>query len=319
MKTALRLALSLVLAMMLVFGAWPARAARPFTTPDSLDAVPFSALGMPRDAFLQGPLSRVALRFSLPPEWRLQAGASLRLEVNVLVSNFLVGQEARTLDNVYAGEVSVTLNGFPIGAAFMQGGGQRSLDFDLSEAALAASSGGLHELVIQWDATAWCGQNVAASLSVRSDSSYLFLPHQTDTPSIDLANYPSPFFVFNNPRPAPVTLVVPDTASPPLLEGALAVAASLGRISGGRLDFSMVTASQLTRARYADSHLVLLGSPSDFEPARGMRVPAPTNASDGVLHAFTSPWNGARAALLVTGAAWRTAARQDQNGLFRRL
>lgn len=300
MTHSVRFALSLLLVVFMgISGLLPVHAA---ALPDSPDIVPFSAIGMPRDVFLQGPLARTALRFTLPPEWRLQGGATLRLNVTVLVSNFLVGQEVRSLDDIYAGEVSVMLNGVPLGAAFMQGGGQRTLHFDLGEAALAASPDGLHELVIQWDSTASCGQNVAASLSVQAASSYLVLPHQPVSPSTDLDSYPGPFFTFNNPRPAPVTLAVPDDASPAVLQGALAVASSLGRLSGGSLDFSMVTAGQLSRAKHADSHLILLGSADEFEPSKGVRVPTLPNASDGVLHSFISPWSSVRMGLLVTGA-----------------
>lgn len=298
MQHPVRLVLILIMLILLLFlGGQPVRALS-----DSPDVVPLSALGMPRDVFLQGPLARTMLRFTLPPEWRLQGGATLRLDVTVLMSNFLVGQEVRNLDGIYAGEVSVVLNGVPLGAVFMQGGGQRSLDFDLGDAALTASPDGLHELVIQWDATASCSQNVAASLSVQAASSYLVLPHQLVSPSADLDSYPSPFFTFNNPRPAPVILAVPDDASPSVLQGALAVASSLGRLSGGNLDFNMVPASQLSREKHANSHLFLLGSAADFEPSKGMPVPLLPNSSDGVLHGFVSPWSSVRMGLLVTGA-----------------
>lgn len=268
------------------------------------EVILLSEIGLERNLFLHGPLSRAAVTFSLPPEWRLEAGATLQLDMTVLLSNFLVGQEPRNLDGVYAGQVTVTLNRVSLGAAFLQGSGQRALGFDIPAGALIPDPAtGLNELMIEWDSTASCGQNIAASLSVNVDTSHLRLPHQTQPLALNLGQYPRPFVTQNNPRPAPVTVGVPDQSAQPVLRGALAVAASLGRLSGGTLDFALAPASQLNQARYADSHLILFGQPQDFPLLSGaFATTAPNNPQDGILALSASPWNSSRAILWVSGA-----------------
>ncbi len=301
----------LSLAILVLFGLFslpfqtPVRAhpARTLNEVDAQDAIIFTDLGLQRDLFLQGPLSRTTLAFSYPPEWRLEAGARLQLDVTILLSNFLVGQETRSLDGVFAGQVSVVFNRVPLGAQLLQGGGQRILDFEIpAEALIPDPATGLNELVIEWDSTASCGQNLAASLSLSVDTSYLLLPHQMQSPALNLGLYPRPFVTGNNPRPAPVTLGIPDQSAESTLRGVIAIAASLGRLSGGQLDLALVSASQLTRANFADSHLILLGQPQDFALAGTSSMPVPISAQDGVLALAVSPWNSNRVILWVSGA-----------------
>lgn len=136
----------------------------------------------------------------------------------------------------------------------------------------------------------------------------------------DLARYPAPFFLPNNPQPAPVRLVTPGQPTSAELSAALRVAAQLGQFAGSHgLPLELVADTPQAVADFATAHLVFVGrqtelpslallpNPSSqvvraaddtYQDGSGQPVPNGT----GVVFEVASPWNPARAALVVTGA-----------------
>jgi Bacterial cellulose synthase subunit len=134
----------------------------------------------------------------------------------------------------------------------------------------------------------------------------------------DLARYPAPFFTQNNPQPAPVRLVLPANPSSSELTAAVRVVAQLGQFGGSRglpLEFSRAD----NLADLTSEHLVFVGRAASLpslaqlpNPPGGVRraedggylddAGQPVPAGTGVVLEVNSPWNPARAALVVTGA-----------------
>ena len=266
------------------------------------DQVSLSALGLTQGLFLQAPLAHTVFQFNLPPEWSLTPGAVLHINSTVLISNFVVGQEPTRLENINSGKLTVSLNGLMLGQEFLQGGGSRTVDLQIPPEALTPNNFDVgNELAIEWDATISCDQNIAASLSISPDS-FFTLPHEEVKVPLDLGEYPSPFFLQNNPFAAPVVLVVPDTAATPTLQSVIQIATSFGRVSRGELNFQVISETDLTQSRYAQMNLILIGPADSFALARQVSIPSSPNPGDGILKLSTSPWNPSRVMLLVTGS-----------------
>lgn len=305
MKTILRITI-LILVISSLMLATPALAQdMPSNSAEETDnieyQVSFAMLGESQPIFLQGPLKQASIPFSLPPEWVTQPGAVLHIEATTLISNFMVGQEIPNLETINTGKVSIWLNGILLGSDFLQGSGQHILEYAIPENALQAhSTSGLNELLLEWDATSSCDQNIAASISI-APISYLYLPHEQASPATSLEIYPSPFYQHNNPLAHPVTLVIPDSATQAVMQGAIQIATSLGRTSQGEIQFNVVTESKLDKAKYSDSHLILVGGQDAFNTITSQAPTAP-NVDDGILHIFKSPWNEKRLVMAVLGA-----------------
>ena len=293
----------------------PADEEAPAATPDADaeanqgDALTLGDLGMIGELNLQGPYDSFTLEFTLPADWKLLPGAELQLDLTAFFSNLLVGQEQRDLGGVVAGALDVWLNDVALPKTMLQDNGQQKVTLPVpSEALQPDPLSGLHRLVIQWDASASCDFNLATSLLLVNTSQFV-LPHEVVGLPLNLADFPRPLAQYNQAA-APVYLVTPDKPGAAELQASLSLAAALGRLTGGKLDFNLIPAGQLTEAQRSTGHVVLVGKDGSFDTllnevdlplsAAGAEQPA---EGDGALQMAVSPWNPARAVLVVGGAS----------------
>lgn len=291
----------------LLFSLLMPQSALAAASPQTAQPVPtisFSDLGYAQDLVLQGPYGSATLTFSLPPEWRLLPGAELQLELSAYFSTLVIGQEDQNLDTINAGQLEVTLNGAPLPDTVLQGRGDKTLNFLLPEAALLPDSvSGLHTLTIQWNAGATCEINLATSI-ILHPTSRLILPITLVTPKIDLGRFPWPLIQPTAGFNRGVTLVLPDQPSASELEAALAIAARLGRDSGGLLDLIILPESQVNTTRRDSTHLILTGRTAALKMLQDIDLPQPPPglaADDGLLRMAASPWNESLLVIAVGG------------------
>jgi Bacterial cellulose synthase subunit len=134
----------------------------------------------------------------------------------------------------------------------------------------------------------------------------------------DLARYPAPFFTQNDSQPATVRVVMPTNPSSSELTAAVRVVAQLGQFAGTRgLPLQLATDDGQIDA--TSDHLVFVGQAANLpslaqlpNPPDGVRrtedgsfvddAGQPVPAGTGVVFEVRSPWNPARAALVVSGA-----------------
>jgi Bacterial cellulose synthase subunit len=134
----------------------------------------------------------------------------------------------------------------------------------------------------------------------------------------DLARYPAPFSTQNDPQPATVRVVVPPNPSSSELTAAVRVVTQLGQSAGTRgLPLQLSTDDGQIDA--SAEHLIFVGRDENLpslaqvpNPPGGVRrtedgsyvddAGQPVPSGTGVVFEVRSPWNPARAALVVSGA-----------------
>ena len=268
--------------------------------------VSLTLLGEAGDIVLRGPYDSYDIRFTPPPSWSLQPGASLLLNLDAVFSN-ADGTSAAAIGAV----LQVSLNDYLISTVFVnQLGEQTALITIPPEALIPYRSDGRHVLRFFLDASADCRFPHESSVVIKSNS-LLDLPHELVAPSTDLAILPRPIYQEGSFLPEAATLVVPDEPSAEELQAAMTVAAGFSRMSSGDLVLPLVPVSALTEETLASSHLVVVGKPAGLGLLNGIDFVSPISAGrvnmvngqadDGVIELAVSPWNEARVVLYVGG------------------
>lgn len=309
----------------------PAPAAAQERTPappgaEEASTLSFAQLGS-REQRLRGPSDSAYLDFSLPATWALSSGAALRLDYNA----FFAGAAARS----FGGTLQVVLNGVTLATFLLDRPGEQAATIAISPAALTpALPDGRHSLAVILDTDEQCDSADHTSVVIRP-SSALVLPHRVVAPPTDLARLPYPI-AQRSFEPDAATIVVPDAPSAAELQGALTIAAGLGRMAGRGLELSLTPAGQLSDEARATTHLIVVGRPAGLPLLRAARLPAPARPSgfaapgaqpgDGVVQLAVSPWNAGnvllaaggddgaaviKAAQAISAGALRTGARPD--------
>ena len=273
------------------------------------------------DQTLNGPYSTVDLKFGLPADWELVEGAELVLDLGVFFKDSrspLDQSEYRLL----GGLLAVTFNGQPLSTITLDRVGDTSARLAIPAAALKpVLRDNRHHLELSLISTETCLFNVETSVVVRASSRF-YLPHQQVPLPADLRQLPWPIFQQSPLSPDVATLVVADKASQEELTAALNVAAGFGRMTGGRLQLSLVSFGQLTPEQRDQTHLIFVGKTAGFPGLGVTAFPAPVSEAgidlagvsleSGILQIAPSPWNPARAVLLVSGNSDAAVARAGQ-------
>ncbi|MCA9930502.1 MAG: cellulose biosynthesis cyclic di-GMP-binding regulatory protein BcsB, partial [Anaerolineales bacterium] len=261
------------------------------------------------EVLLQGPYDAGSYRFGLPADWSLQPGAVLNLDIQLF--NPLATLSTGQVVNQPVGTLDVRMNGVSLPPIFLSGDGEQSFALDLPDSALISyRSDGRHELVVSLQSEQPCESETQISLLVKPTTQML-LPHQMQAPVTDLRLLPRPLFQDSFVEDAAI-LVVPTQPDPADLQAAMAVAAGLGRMTKGALNLSLVTADLLSTEMQYSTHLILVGSPADFDMWEQLSLPAPvengrfqvtsSQPDDGIVQMVVSPWNPAKVVMVVGGA-----------------
>jgi hypothetical protein len=245
----------------------------------------------------------------LPDGWILDPGSQFTLNVAnspaisseishvaVYANNFLTGAVADTHNGQ---EHSATLN-LPVDRLQGDPGGRRTqhIEFRLTV---------FNTLVMAQcqtttsDTVVWTRINATSSLVVPHH--YMSLP--------DLQAFPYPFL--SDKDSAPVVIVLPNKPDNTIIGDALTLAATLGNRAIMEFDVSIATADEVTQRKYANTHLIVLGTKNNqplfdkFTQSLASSkddsvVSAFKNANYGILYETISPWNPQRLILLVSSA-----------------
>jgi hypothetical protein len=273
------------------------------------------------DQTLNGPYSTVDLKFGLPADWELLAGAELVLDLGVFFKDSHSSQDG-TEHRLLGGLLAVTMNGQPLSTVTLDRVGDTSARLAIPAAALKPVSRDYrHQLELSLSSAETCLFDVETSVIVRASSRF-YLPYQQAPLPADLRQLPWPIFQQSPLSPDVATLVVSDRATQEELTAALNVAAGFGRMTGGRLQLDLVTTGQLASQQRDQNHLIFVGKTAGFPGLSLAAFPAPifetgidlsgVSPEAGIVQIAPSPWNPARAVLLVSGNNDAAVARAGQ-------
>ena len=272
--------------------------------------VTFGELGF-QETSLVSPFDSTRVLFSIPANWRLVPNGEVSLEYEITLTGADVGLIG-TEQNPYGGSLLVTFNDELVSTIALRDLGPQTMQLTLPSTSLdAVRQDGRHELTITLSAQFSCLYNIRALVVVKPTSSFK-LPFEVSSPVLDLSRLPAPFHLRDALLPDKTVVVVPDEPDPKELQAALNVMSGFGSLVGEAFDFGIAPAGELTDAVLAESNLIFVGRPEQFdrlaeinfplgvENNRFVNLPAESE-TDGVLEMAVSPWNESKTVLLVGG------------------
>lgn len=283
--------------------------------------VTFGELGF-QETTLVSPYDSTRVLFSIPPNWRLVPGGVVELEYEVTLSG-VDADKIGTEQNPYGGSLVLTFNNQLVDTVSLKDLGPHTVELTLPPTGLTSvRDDGRHQLTISLSAQFSCVYDIRAIVTIRPTSSFR-LPFEVSSPELDLARLPAPFHLSDALLPDRTLLVVPDDPDVRELEAALNVMSGFGALVGETFDFSLVTAGELTEPALAESNLIFVGRPEQFELLGTVDFPLAIennkfaglpaeSATDGVLEMGVSPWNESKATLLVGGNSTEAVVKAAQ-------
>jgi hypothetical protein len=272
--------------------------------------VTFGELGFP-ETTLVSPYDSTRVLFSIPPNWRLVPTGEVSLEYEVTLTGADVGLIGTEL-NPYGGSLLVSFNDELVSTIALKDLGPQTMQLTLPPASLdAVRQDGRHELTISLSAQFSCLYNIRAIVVVKPTSSFK-LPFEVSSSVLDLSRLPAPFHLRDALLPDKTLVVVPDDPDPKELQAALNVMSGFGSLVGESFDFGIAPAGELTETLLAESNLIFVGRPEQFDLLSNISFPLAVenkkftnlpaeSETDGVLEMAISPWNESKTALLVSG------------------
>jgi hypothetical protein len=272
--------------------------------------VSFGELGF-QETSLVSPFDSTRVLFSIPANWRLVSNAEVQLDYEVTLTGADVGLIG-TEQNPYGGTLSVTFNDTLVSTISLRDLGPQTMTLSLPpESLTAVREDGRHQLTISLNAQFSCIYNIRALVIIKPTSTFK-LPFEVSSPELDLSRLPSPFHLRNALVPDRTLVVVPDEPDAKELQAAINVMSGFGSLVDEAFDFGLATASELTESILADSNLIFVGMPEQFDLLGEINFPLAVennqfvnlpseSETDGVLELAISPWNESKAVLLVGG------------------
>ena len=272
--------------------------------------VTFGDLGF-QETSLVSPFDSTRVLFSIPPNWRLVPNGEVSLEYEVTLTGAdagLVGTEK----NPYGGSLVVTFNDELVSTIALNDLGPHTLQLTLPSASLdSIRQDGRHQLTISLSAQFSCLYNIRAIVVIKPTSTFK-LPFEVSSPVLDLSRLPAPFHLRDALLADKTVLVVPNDPDAKELQAALNVMSGFGSLVGETFDLGIVPAGELTDAALAESNLIFVGRPEQFDLLGDIKFPLsvenkkfanlpPESETDGVLELAVSPWNDSKTVLLVGG------------------
>lgn len=273
------------------------------------DVVPFAQIGFEERVML-GPYDAAQLRFTLPPEWKLENGAAIQF---VLRTSFTgsFNEQGIDLSQLTGGTLEVTFNEQLIESVVLDWEGDQVVTVNIPAGAqIPTRDDGRHVLDLFLNAATDCRFDHQTTLVIRSNSQFV-LPHSSVAPALDLRTLPQPFFYRDSIVPPAVKLVVPEQQSESSLRAALTLGGGFARLAGTSAVYDVKLAGQLTAEDRASANLIFVGKASDFGDLAQVLLPAPVAngsfnigdaaAETGLIQIAPSPWNPDKAVLVVGG------------------
>jgi len=273
-------------------------------------SVTFEELGY-LDFTLHSPFDSNTLRFTVPPNWKFEPGASISLSYDVLISgpDVLDATEDR---REFGGAVAVSFNRQIVETIYVDRSGNYSLTIPIPDSALeSVRPDGRHILEFDLLAGESCEYDIRTSVTIKDESLFTF-PYESLPPTLDLARMPYPFYPVPEFLPNQTVFVLP--ASPELdeVKAAMNLFSGFGQMTGSDFSYSVVTAGELTDELLSSADLIFVGKPDKFDLLADVQFPQPVsegrfsnlnenNTEDGVIQFANSPWNAEKAVLLVSG------------------
>ena len=272
--------------------------------------VSFGELGF-QETSLVSPFDSTRVLFSIPANWRLVPNGEVQLDYEVTLTGADVGLIG-TEQNPYGGTLSVTFNDTLVSTIDLSALGPQTMTLSLpAESLTAVRQDGRHQLTIALNAQFSCLYNIRALVVIKETSTFR-LPFEVSSPDLDLSRLPSPFHLRNALLPDRTLVVVPDEPDVKELQAAINVMSGFGSLVDETFDVGLATAGELTESILADSNLIFVGRPEQFELLSAVSFPLavennqfvnlpPESETDGVLELAISPWNESKAILFVGG------------------
>jgi hypothetical protein len=272
--------------------------------------VTFGELGF-QETSLVSPFDSTRVLFSIPANWRLVPNGEVQLEYEVTLTGADVGLVG-TAQNPYGGSLVITFNDKLVSTIALSDLGPHSMTLSLpADSLTAVRQDGRHQLTISLNAQFSCIYNIRALVVIKPTST-LKLPFEVSSPDLDLSRLPSPFHLRNALLPDKTLVVVPNEPDVKELQAAMNVMSGFGSLVGETFDFGLATVDELTDPVLAESNLIFVGRPEQFdrlgevnfplviENKKFVNLPAESE-TDGVIEIAMSPWNESKAVLFVGG------------------
>ena len=272
--------------------------------------VTFGELGF-QETSLVSPFDSTRVLFSIPPNWRLVPNGEVTLEYEITLTGADVGLVG-TEQNPYGGSLIVTFNDELVSTIALQNLGPQTMQLSLPAASLdSVRQDGRHQLTISLSAQFSCLYNIRAIVVIKPTSTFK-LPFEVSPPLLDLSRLPSPFHLRDALLPDKTLVVVPEEPDIKELQAALNVMSGFGSLVGEAFDFTLASEGELTEAVLAESNLIFVGRPEQFDQLSNVDFPLAVenkkfvnlpseSETDGVLEMAVSPWNESKSTLLVAG------------------
>ncbi len=279
------------------------------------DVFTLKNLGMV-DSQLIGPFASTSVDFTVPPDWVFLEQGTLSLRYSSSVSyrgNAANGNtdQSQTGGN-FGGQLEVRINGTLISSLALINSGDQEISIPIPPQALISErTDGRSTILFSLISNESCNYDMDVILDISGDS-YLVLPHEKSTPTLDLAKLPYPVYQRSPLEPSSAIIVIPDQPSQEEMRAMVEVASGFGDLSSGNLTLSTLFASELTTEILENNHLIFVGKPSAFSMLSEISFPVPLNngsfdtgsgiqPDDGLLEIAVSPWNPSQVVLLVSG------------------
>ncbi|MEL6527059.1 MAG: cellulose biosynthesis cyclic di-GMP-binding regulatory protein BcsB, partial [Chloroflexota bacterium] len=264
---------------------------------------------------LQSPQGNATFRFFYPEDWASNGN-------DVLVLNFDYFELNRGTDSSLVDPISlldITVNDQLVQslALDLDNVGQNTLTIPLPAAQMQDREQRSHSIGFTLTALDHCREDLTARVEFDTSSSFVSLRYNELEPTLNLAEYPRPFYEQHASGTEIVYVVIPDTPSSEELTAAGRIVAGLGSIAE-QLIVRTTTVSQLSDIEYVTNNLILIGLAGNHalidslyaqnalptsidDEGNIIRNDAPVLEEDGVVQIIQHPIDPRFAILSVTG------------------
>ena len=273
---------------------------------DNTDKYELSQFGF-TETRLIGPFDSTGIQVSFPEEWRFGQPALLHLNFTLSIYG---GDYFEGISQI-GGVIAISANNKNLAVIPLDEIGDNEVEISITpENLISERTDGRFDLSFDLISEESCTRDIDVDVIIR-ENSYLKLPHTSASPLIDLTRFPRPFYQPNSIDERKALLVVPDQPSNGELQAAMDISGGLGNLTDGNLLVELVSYSDLSKEMINTENLILVGKPASIPIIADLVLPARFENSqfnysgaemdDGLIQEIVSPWNNAKAILVVSG------------------